>query len=298
MRQKYLGVVVAVMTLLALAACRGNERSTVTGGYGSGVITGEVVMTESGSPAGVEISVRGSGQSAVLAADGRFAFGGLPEAVDLELRRADGINASLRLDEASGHVVIELAQTTARKSSGRRRSIRGGGTVKVQQFEGVIREAAAEEIVVYTSHKEEVTIGLDATTVIRKGNTTLTPADLLVDWRVHVKAQKNAENKWVALLVIVQNTGEDDGEGEDDAPAVREYEGTVVSASETELVIFDSHKTEVTFVINGETEIRKGNTAVPAADIQEGWRVHVKATSGDDGTKTAVRVTIQNTKTR
>lgn len=294
MKRQYLGVVVLMMAAFALAACRGNERSTLTGGFGSGVVSGQVVMAESGSsPAGVEVAVRGSGQSVTVGPDGRFAFAGLSEDVTLEFRRADGLQASLRLDQFGDHT-IELTQTTAKKASGRRRSIGGGGT-KVQQFEGLIRTAGAEEIVVYTSHKEEVTIALGAQTVIRKGNTTLTAADLTVDVRVHVKAQQ-AEGKWTALLVIVQNDGseEEDG-GEDDAPAVREYEGTVVSATATELVIFDSHKREVTFVINGETVIRKGNTPVLPADILVGTRVHVKATGPADGEKTAVRITVQNT---
>ena len=290
MRRKFLGVVVMTIAALTLAACRGSERSTLTGGYGAGVISGQIVMAESGSPAGVEVSVRGSGQSVIVDADGRFAFAGLTEDVTLQFRRADGIDASLRLEQMQGDVTIELTPASAKKSSGRRRSVGGGGT-KVRQFEGVIRTAAAEQIVVFTSHKEEVTIVLGPQTVIRRGNTTLTAADLTVDTRVHVKAQQT-EGKWNALLVIVQN----DGSGEDDdPPPVREYEGSVVSASATELVIFDAHKREVAFAINGATEIRKGNTPVLPADILAGTRVHVKATGAADGTNTAVRVTIQNT---
>jgi hypothetical protein len=293
MKRKNLGLVVMMMmAAFTIAACRGNERATLTGGYGSGVVSGQVVMAEGGSPAGVEISVRGSGQSVTVGADGRFAFAGLSENITLDFRRADGVDTSLRLDQSGEHT-IALTQTTAKKTSGRRRSIGGGGT-KVQQFEGLIRTAAAEQIVVYTSHKEEVTIALGAQTVIRKGNTTLTAADLTADMRVHVKAQQT-DGKWTALLVIVQNDGSEDDDGEEDAPAVREYEGTVVRASATELVIIDSHKREVTFAINGETVIRKGNTPVLPADILAGTRVHVKATGAADGARTAVQITVQNT---
>lgn len=294
MRQKSLGVVVAITVLLTLAACQRSER-TVTGSYGSGVVTGQVVMAGSGSPAGVEVSVRGSGQSVTLGADGRFTFAGLADDVALEFRRSDGIDAAMQISGRDGHVVIELAATSARRS-GRQRSVRGGGT-KVQQFEGIIRTAAADQIVVYTSHKEEVTIALGAETVIRKGNATLTPADLTADMRVHVKAAKSGD-VWNALLVIVQKSGDDDeDDGEEDPAQLREYEGIVVNASATELVVFDSHRNEVTFVVNGDTVIRKGNTPIAPEDIQVGWRVHVKASGAADAPKTAVQVIVQNTRT-
>lgn len=285
--------VALMMFLLALVSCRNGERATVTGGYGAAVVTGEVVMVSAGSPQGVEVTVRGTGQTMTLGADGRFVFSGVPSDVDLQFRRAsDGIDASLRLEDVAGHIVIELAKTEARPSSSKRRGIRGGGQTIVQ-IEGLIRTATDAQIVVYSSHKEEVTIALTADTVIRKGGTVLTPADLLPDTRVHIKAQRT-DTGLAAVQVVVQNRGEDDDDGEDNGAAVREYEGLVVSAAIDRLVIFDSHQTEVAFVLNVDTVIRKGNRPVLATDIQPGWRVHVKAATGTDGNRTATRVTIQN----
>jgi hypothetical protein len=289
-------IVMVMLAVLALAACQGREKASITGGYGSGVISGQVVMAQSGgSPAGVEVSVRGTGQSLMLAADGQFSFAALPEGAELAFRRAsDGIAATYKLDQVSGHVVIELAQTTARKSGGRRRA--SGTGPKVEEFEGLVRSATAGEVVVFTSKQVEVTFKLTPETVIRHGKTILTAADLLADTRVHVKAQK-ANDAYTALLVLVQNQETDDGSG-DDPPSNKEYEGIVRSVSETQLVVFDSHQREVTFVLDAQTVIRKGNSAVAAAGIQVGWRVHVKATASADGTtNTATRVTIQNTHT-
>lgn len=290
-------IVMVMLTVLALAACQGREKASITGGYGSGVISGQVVMAQSGSsPAGVEVSVRGTGQSLMLAADGQFSFAALPEGAELAFRRAsDGIAATYKLDQVSGHVVIELAQTTARKSGGRRRA--SGTGPKVEEFEGLVRSATADQVVVFTSKQVEVTFKLTPETVIRHGKTILTAADLLADVRVHVKAQK-ANDAYTALLVLVQNQETDDDSGDDDTPSNREYEGIVRSVSETQLVVFDSHQREVTFVLDAQTVIRKGNTTVAATDIQAGWRVHVKATASADGaTNTATRVTIQNTHT-
>jgi hypothetical protein len=282
--------VLAAVALFVLGACS-REHSALTGAYGSAVVTGEVVMGEGVSPAGVEVSVKGTGMTVLLAADGKFAFAGVPEEAELVFQRAsDGIDATMRLQSASGHVIVDLAQTSAKP--GRRRA---AGS-KIYEFEGLVTSASATEIVMDSSRQPGVVIALTPTTVIRHGDTPLTAADLVAGMRIHVKALKVGEG-FSAVSIMVQNDGQDDdGDDEGQPPAVREYEGTVVSASDTALVIFSSKKTEETFVLNAATVIRKGNTPVLAADIQPGWRVHVKASSGADGAKTAVLVIVQKNK--
>jgi len=280
-----------MMIVVALAGCRG-EKATLTGGYGNNVVSGDVVMANGASPAGVEVSVRGTGMTTTLSADGRFAFVSVPEAADLDFRASNGINGTLRLEQNETSLHVELGPNGAKKSS-RRRAARGGE--RVYEFEGLVVSATDTEVKVFTSHQVEVTIGLTADTIIRHGQTPLTAADLLPDTRVHVKAKKNADETYTAILVIVQQQV-DDGEGGEGEQARKEYEGTVVSAAADQLVIFDSHKQEVTFVINADTVIRKGNTPIAAEDIQAGWRVHVRASTATDGTKTAELVIIQNNK--
>ena len=288
--RRFAVVVIAVVAML-LGACHSKEQA-ITGSYGSGVVTGQVVMTAGGSPAGVSVSVARTGNTKTLGADGQFAFAGVPDGAELVFERAaDGIEATLKLTTASGHVVVELAKSEAKKS-GRRRA---AAPSKSFQFEGLLTTVGATEIVMNAAQHQQqgVTIGLTDQTVIRRGNTVLTAAELLVGMRVHVKAVQTATGGYTAVQIVVQEG--DDG-GDDDQPAVREYEGTVLSASATELVIYSSHKAEETFVIDASTEIRKGNTPVLAADIQPGWRVHVKATASADGaTKTATLVIVQRT---
>jgi hypothetical protein len=292
-------VILLMLAAVALLGCNGRGESTITGGgYGSSVISGEVFLSgvANSSPAGVQVSVRGTGMTAILGADGRFAFANMPEGAVLDFQRgADGIQASLTLDPGATAVTVELQQAQAvatAKKSGRRRA-GGGGGEKVYEFEGVIRSAAADSIVVFTSHKQEVTIGLTAETTIRKGQTMLAAADLTAGTRVHVKA-RSASNLYSAVLVIVQN--EDDG-GEDDPPAsaVRQYEGRVVRSTATELVVFTSKKEEVTFLITADTEIRRSQATLNLAQVLMGMLVHVKATSNADGTRTANLVIVQNT---
>ena len=281
-------LLVLVAVVVAVVGCRGRSENSITGSYGSGMLVGSVVLNGiSGSPEGVEVSVRGTGMAVTLGADGRFAFSGVPENAVLDFRRADGIQASLAVNgNGKGSLLVQLGKDNAHNGA-----TRGNKNKDKVEFEGTITAAAAEEITVLTSHKDEILIGLSTETVIRKGNEILEPADLSVDMHVHVRARK-VDDKYVAQEVVVQE--EDDG-GDDERPELREYEGTIVSASATELVVFDSHKQEVTFTLTADTVIRKGNTPVDAADLLPGQRVHVKATVAADGAATAVQVIVQNT---
>lgn len=286
-------LVLVVMVVVGLAACRG-ESPNVTGSYGGGVLAGSVVMNGiEGSPEGVEVSVRDTGMVKVLGADGRFAFAGVPDNAILDFRRGDGLQGSISVNGSKGSILVELGRSGAAKSSDRGKD-RGNKGRDKRELEGVIRSASADEIVVFTSHNEEVTVAITAETIIRRGNETLTPADLAVETRVHVRARA-VDDTYTALLIIVQEGEDDDGEDEE-RPELRQYEGTIVSASATELVVFDSKKTEVTFLLTADTEIRKGNATVAPADLRPGQRVHVKALVAEGGgTKTAVEVILQNT---
>jgi hypothetical protein len=279
-----------VAALLVAGACR--ERATVTGTYGAGVVAGQVAVTGlvNTSPAGVQVTVRGTGMTTTLAEDGAFTFADVPDGAVLVFQRADGINATLELRQSSGFVNVALSAggATVTAGGGKRRS--AGGTRKEYEFEGLVRSASATELVVFTSHQEEVTFTLDASTVIRKGQTTVAAEDLTEGVRVHVKAAK-VDDAYTAVQVIVQDEDNGGDEGEREA---KEYEGLVRSATATQLVILDSHGDEVTFVLNASTEILKGQTPVLATDLREGDRVHVRATTAEGGTKTASLVIVQN----
>ena len=297
LRQVWVVVVAAAM----LAACNSRRESPTAASYGMDMLSGQVAVSglPNGNPAGVEVSVRGTGMKTTLTDDGQFLFAGVPEGAQLDFyRAADGIQASMKVDAATGFLSIELTKTTANatKRSSRHRGSSPTREV-VYEFEGTVVSSAADSLVIYTSMKEEETFALSADTIIRKGQTTYAAADLLEGWRVHVKAKKNADDTYSATVVIVQNTGGGDDDGA--PPAVKEYEGTVVSSSATQLVVFTSHGEEKTFTVNGDTEIRKGNTPIAPEDILKGWRVHVKATEATDSTtstttSTATQVIVQN----
>lgn len=71
-----------------------------------------------------------------------------------------------------------------------------------------------------------------------------------------------------------------------------EIEGTIVSVSETELVVINSWGDTLTVGINESTIIRHGDRVLTFADLNPGDRVHVKATR-DGEILTAVEIKLQ-----
>jgi len=76
-----------------------------------------------------------------------------------------------------------------------------------------------------------------------------------------------------------------------------EIEGIVqtVDAAGQSLTVYSQRLGTVTVTTTASTVIRKGQTAVALADIQSGWRVHVKAALQSDGTYLAAEIIVQNT---
>ncbi|HKB79928.1 MAG TPA: DUF5666 domain-containing protein [Thermoanaerobaculia bacterium] len=277
--------VVMVAAVLVLAGCHGHE--TITGGYGNAGVAGVVTMAAgmpNGSPAGVRVVVGGTGMSAVLGTDGRFAFYNVPDTVDLIFQRGD-TNAHLRAEASPAPLAIELGPQEAHLRRGR--SV--PSTVPTE-VEGLIVSVSDTQIVVHDSHGNDVTMVINGDTVIRKGQTPLQPSDLKAGDRVHVKSMVDG-NAVTALLIVLQNP---DGSGDDQGQARWvEIEGTITSVSDTQLVVHDSHGNDDTLVVDSNTVIRKGGQVLLASDLQTGEQVHVKAvTSGD--TLTALLVILQN----
>ena len=71
-----------------------------------------------------------------------------------------------------------------------------------------------------------------------------------------------------------------------------EIEGTIVTVSETELVMVNSWGDTLTVLINEKTIIRHGDRDLTTADLKPGDRVHVKATR-DGEILTAVEIKLQ-----
>jgi hypothetical protein len=162
------------------------------------------------SPAGISVTALGqlavtgaAGRSAlvdkvaVTDAAGRFALTGLSMGnVQLAFSRGDGINAHLTVTASVGTVVVDLQKGQA--------TIHEGG--QTMELEGPITAVSDKSITVMNaSTAKPETAAITKDTVIRKGNTTLTPADLKIGDRVHVKTTTNADGSLTATEIMLQN---------------------------------------------------------------------------------------------
>lgn len=138
------------------------------------------------------------------------------------------------------------------------------------EIEGIITAASATEITVHDSHNADVVVELTSTTIIRKGETTVAPADLKVGDRVHVKAT-SANKVNTAVEVIVQN----------EVHPI-EVVGTITAASSSSITVHDAHGADVILMLTTSTVIRKGDATLAAGDLKVGD--HVEAEAIADGT--------------
>jgi len=274
--------------VILLAACRGH-RETVTGDYGMGVVTGQVVMASgmaNASPAGVRVAVGGTGMSVVVGADGRFAFAGVPDGAQLLFdRQSDGVNARLSLASTSAPVVVELSMTGATLS--RHRS---APSVPQTQIEGVITAASATSITVHDSHGQDDVLAITDKTVIRKGDTAVKPADLATGMRVHVAASTDK----TALLVIVQDEKSEPGDDNGNPGGqTMTANGTVKSVGADSLVVTTVPNGDVTVKVDANTIIRKQGAVIKLADIKVGDGVNTMGQRVDDHTELARQIEVR-----
>jgi hypothetical protein len=253
------------------------------------VVTGQVVMAAgtSASPAGVRVSVVGTGMSTLLGPDGRFTFAGVPGEAELRFMRDDGIDARLGVPAAARAFVIELNGNSAK--AGKKRAAPGVVPIEI---EGVIKTAAPGSLVITTSHKDDVTVVLTDATVIRHGQTAVAAADLRPGDRVHVKAAVKDDVK-TALEVIVQNQGEDDDENEDQGGATMTANGAVKSVAATSLVVSSVPKGDVTVQVVASTIIKKQGVHITLAEIKAGDEVNAMGKRIDDHTLEARQIEVR-----
>ena len=262
-------MLLVMLTLTLAAGCRNSGETALTGGYGNAIVTGRVVTAGDSSPAGVTVSVRGTGMEMTVGADGRFAFAGVPARPELDFRLADGVTTTIQAEANARNLVVEVSAT----GSSRRR-----GAAQSLQYEGLIREVGATTIKVYTSHKDEVEFAVDANTVIRKGNRTYALAELQPEWRVHVKGLVK-EGVLTALEIKVQNTnGADEG---DDNGATMTANGLVTAKSGADLTVASQPKGPVTVRTDASTIIKKQGVRITVDQIAVGDEINAQGVRGD-----------------
>jgi len=289
MRTQLWRIAVILSAVIVLGGCRGHE--SMTGGYGDRVVVGEVTMAAgmtNSSPAGVRVGVGGTGMSAVLGTDGRFTFVGVPENAEFHFSRAaDGVDARMAVPASYGMLSLELSANSVR--SGRRHA---APSAPLMQFEGIVKSISATEIVVTSSHKEDVTLTINGDTVIRKGNQALQTTDLKAGDRVHVKAKVTGDSK-LALEIMLQNPA-DDGEVDDNGGQTMTANGTVKDVGTDQLTVTTVPRGDVVVKVDpSSTIIRKQGVLITLADIHVGDQVNTMGMKIDDHTEQARQIEVR-----
>ncbi len=298
MKRTLLSLVPAATLILVplLGGCRDGENSLTGPAAGERALSGQVMPVgdlAGASPAGIGVTAvgqvavtGGAGRSAfvdkvaVTDAAGRFAFTGLSSGnVQLAFSREDGISARVTVNASVATVVVNLQKKQA--------TIGETGQSK-RELEGLITAISATSITVNDASSGPQTAAITETTVIRKGNTTLRPADLKVGDRVHVKASVGADGTLTAFEIMLQN-------GDTTGGQTKELEGLITAVSDTSITVMNASTAKPeTAAITKSTIIRKGNTRLTAKDLKVDDRVHVKTTTNADGTLTATEIMLQN----
>ncbi len=209
-----MSLALAVALVALLSGCH-QSNSPTDPGTGSGVLSGQVVMTGDAaglSPAGINVST--GGVVATTNASGQFSFVGLnsmPGMVSamstgrtLNFTRGDGISASGTVSSSATTVTVQLQKHFADITEGGNGNSNPGGG-QVAELEGPITKVSTTSITVAnaSTHKDE-TAAITKDTVIRHGNTTIDASKLTVGMLVHVKTTGTAD-ALTATEIIVQN---------------------------------------------------------------------------------------------
>ena len=284
--------VFAAFAAVALAACGGSSNPTAPAPLPAGVapapqtaaIHGTVAggtstalfNTPSGAGAGMTISVQGTSIQATTNGLGQFTLANVPAGTTVVLHfTGAGANAKLPLgtlgagETVTITVAVEGDQVAVQeKTQGNAKEIEG----RIESIDGTTLRVRARTVMITPS------------TVIRRGETTMTPADLIVGQRVHVRGTVAGEGDTAvttATEIKVQNL---------DTTVPVNLQGTVSGLTGT-AAAFELVVQGRTVKGDAATEFKGGKS--PSFDkLANGGRVHVKGTQ-QNGFVQATRITLQ-----
>lgn len=288
MRLTHLVMLAAV--LVVLGACRGREdqSSSLTGSYGNAVISGQAIMaggSDNPSPAGVQVTVSGTGMTTTLGNDGRFSFVGVPQNAELHFARAaDNVDLRLAIAGTSAPLHVQLTSN----GGGHHRA---SGSEPQQQVEGTVVTASATSITIHDEHGKDVTLAITKDTIIRKGRTNVAAADLAKGTRVHAKAL-TIKGTATAVEIIVQ-----DDATEPPAPNPAEHtltaNGPVTAVGASSITVNSEDHGSVTVNVDDKTIIRKQGAIIKLSDIKVADEVNTMGTRVDDHTELARQIEVR-----
>jgi hypothetical protein len=161
----------------------------------------------------------------------------------------------------------------------------------LSEIEGSVSEVASDHLKIHTKSGDDVTVAINAGTIIRaddhRGGTT----DLQVGTRVSVDARANADGTLTALRIEVEDE-HGGGNGNDDHGA--ELTGNIASIASGAITVTTGGGTTVTVKLSTTTAIRHGNTTLAASDLRVGNHVEVKGALNADGSIAATSIKVED----
>ncbi len=281
-------------------------RGSVVGSSASALSTGRT----QGAGA-ITVTVQGSTISTTVAADGSFTLRGLPEGSFTLVFTRDGAPlGQLTFDAVNANqeitITVRLSGDTVVLVDEQRTGI-GHGDVEI---EGLVQAV----LVLDPAGESRFTIAgktvaaRPGQTAIREGNTARSVSDVTVGRQVHVKGvwlePQGTSQAVLALEIMLQGPGPSPSPSASPSPSVcavganAEVEGLITAKAASSITVNQQAKGDFLCDVSASTRIRKGNTSYTLAQLQLGWRVHVKGTTqGLAGTAcrvTADEIMVQN----
>lgn len=300
MHSRSIAAIAALITsVVVLAACGGPSspseegvvvQGTVVGAVGGGTVTASSAGHVSSSMAPVTVTVQENPAiTTTVAADGTFSLRGLPpggftlvfssggtrlgSVAFAEVKPNQEITVTVRVD---GGTVVVLEE---------RRNGIGHGDVEIEgRVESVVVLNPAGDSVFVIAGRQVV--ARPGETSIREGNRARGAADVAVGRQVHVKGTFMAPIDRASQRVLAQEIKLQGGQtGSTPTPSAScaaganaEVEGIITGKGASSVTVRQQSKGDYLCLVSGGTRIRKGNTTYTLAELQTGWRVHVKGT--------------------
>jgi hypothetical protein len=225
--------------------------------------------------------------------------------------------SSITVHTASGDVVVALTSSTLIRMRGKVSNasmLLAGSRVEVQavhradqslaavtitielanslsEIEGSVTEVGSDHLKVHTKSGDDVTVAVNADTIIRANDHLAGLTDIKVGDRVNVNARVNADGSVTALRIEVEDE-HGGGNGNDDHGA--ELTGNIASISAGAITVTTGGGSTITVNISATTSIRHGATTLAPSDLKVGNHVEVKGALNADGSIAATSIKVED----
>jgi hypothetical protein len=292
---------VTICVLAIATACGGSSPTSpadsdsttgasITGSILSGGPSARTSATTGQAITGLTVTIVGTSISSGLDASGRFNLKNVP-AGDLQLQFSGPVSGTLSVNGVQTTETITLVISVSGTTVTLESEARSGGSE--EQLEGKI-QSLPPAMPAGSLKVAGRTVTTDSSTVIRKGETSVTLAELKVDYRVHVKGHTSGSSL-VATQIIVQNTNSDtsDDEDDDEQDSSASIHGVLNSIGGS-IPALTLNVGGTTVRTSADTDVKRKGDVQTLSQLKTGQDLHVIGTRQPDGSIDARHIEIND----